>query len=233
VPPADRADVVIVHQDDHLAVVDKPAGLVVHSAPGHREETLVDVLRDILGGGEDAERPGIVHRLDKDTSGLMIVARTDDAHRALSLAIKDRRVDREYLALIQGAPRSRSGTIDAPLGRDFRAPERRAVGGRGSRDARTHFEVEERLGPLTLVRVRLETGRTHQIRAHFAAIGHPLVADSRYGGRRAHGLSRQFLHSAKLGFVHPETGERLRFESALPEDLRGGLEAARGGAVEG
>ena len=218
---------VIVHEDDHLAVIEKPAGLVVHGAPGHREETLVDVLGDLLGGGDDAERPGIVHRLDKDTSGLMIVARTDEAHRALSLAIKERRVEREYLALIQGVPRSRSGTIDAPLGRDFRAPERRAVGGRGSRDARTHFEVEERVGPLTLVRVRLETGRTHQIRAHFAAIGHPLVADSRYGGKRAHGLGRQFLHSAKLGFEHPRTGERLSFESALPADLAAALESSR------
>ena len=227
-PPADGAEVVVVHRDDHLAVIDKPAGLVVHSAPGHRSETLVDVLGDLLGGGGDAERPGIVHRLDKDTSGLMVVARTDEAHRALSRAIKERRVKREYLAMVHGSPRSRSGTIDAPLGRDFRAPERRAVGGRGSRDARTHFEVEEKLGPLTLVRVRLETGRTHQIRAHFAAIGHPLVADSRYGGKIEHGLQRQFLHSATLGFTHPVTGEELRFESALPPDLRAALDAARG-----
>jgi 23S rRNA pseudouridine1911/1915/1917 synthase len=227
VPPADDAAAAIVHKDDHLAVIEKPAGLVVHAAPGHHGETLVDVLGDLLGGGEDAERPGIVHRLDKDTSGLMIVARTDEAHRALSEAIKERHVSREYLALIQGAPRSRSGTIDAPLGRDFRAPERRAVGGRGSRDARTHFEVEERLGPLTLVRVRLETGRTHQIRAHFAAIGLPLVADSRYGGKKAHGLHRQFLHSAKLGFAHPKTGEEMSFASALPPDLAEALSAAR------
>jgi 23S rRNA pseudouridine1911/1915/1917 synthase len=229
VPPADGPGVAIVHSDDHLAVVDKPAGLVVHTAPGHRGETLVDVLGDLLGGGEDPERPGIVHRLDKDTSGLMIVARTDEAHRALSLAIKERHVKREYLALIQGAPRSRSGTIDAPLGRDFRAPERRAVGGRGSRDARTHFEVEERLGPLTLVRVRLETGRTHQIRAHFAAIGLPLAADSRYGGRPVGDLRRQFLHSARLGFAHPVTGSDLSFESRLPEDLTEALRVARGG----
>ena len=226
-PPAEQSGVAIVHSDDHLAVIEKPAGLVVHAAPGHHAETLVDVLGDLLGGGEDAERPGIVHRLDKDTSGLMIVARTDEAHRVLSDAIKERRVKREYLALVQGVPRSRSGTIDAPLGRDFRAPEKRAVGGRGSREARTHFEVEERLGPLTLVRVRLETGRTHQIRAHFAAIDLPVVADSRYGGRSAYGLSRQFLHSARLGFAHPVTGEELRFESALPGDLRGALEAAR------
>ncbi|MDQ2676876.1 MAG: RluA family pseudouridine synthase, partial [Actinomycetota bacterium] len=202
---------------------------VIHAAPGHRGETLVGVLGELLGGGDDPERPGIVHRLDKDTSGLMIVARTDAAHRALSLAIKERRVEREYLALVQGTPRSRSGTIDAPLGRDFRAPERRAVGGRGSREARTHFEVEEKLGPLTLVRVRLETGRTHQIRAHFAAIGLPLVADTRYGGRVLGELRRQFLHSAKLGFTHPVSGAALRFESPLPLDLRGALERARGG----
>ncbi len=230
VPQADDAGVVIVHSDDHLAVVEKPAGLVVHAAPGHHGETLVDVLGDLLGGGEDAERPGIVHRLDKDTSGLMIVARTDEAHRALSDAIKERHVKREYLAMVQGVPRSRSGTIDAPLGRDFRAPERRAVGGRGSRDARTHFEVEERLGPLTLVRVRLETGRTHQIRAHFAAIDLPLVADSRYGGRGAHGLKRQFLHSARLGFAHPVTGAELQLESDLPADLATALAAAKSSA---
>jgi len=226
-PSGAGAGVSVVHRDDHLAVIDKPAGLVVHAAPGHRGETLVDVLGDLLGGGEDSERPGIVHRLDKDTSGLMVVARTDEAHRVLSAQIKDRHVGREYLALIHGSPRSRSGTIDAPLGRDFRSPEKRAVGGRGSRDAKTHFEVEEKLGPVTLVRVRLETGRTHQIRAHFAAIGHPLVSDARYGGGALFGLGRQFLHSARLGFTHPAGDERLTFESALPGDLREALEVAR------
>ncbi|HYH62110.1 MAG TPA: RluA family pseudouridine synthase [Solirubrobacterales bacterium] len=226
--PADEAPrVQIVHRDEHLAVIDKPAGLVVHAAPGHHDKTLVDVLGELLGGGDDPERPGIVHRLDKDTSGLMLVARTDEAHRVLSLAIKERHVEREYLALIQGSPKSRSGTIDAPLGRDFRAPERRAVGGRGARDARTHFEVAKKLGAVTLVRVKLETGRTHQIRAHFAAIGHPVVADGRYGGKRQLGLGRQFLHSAELGFAHPATGETLRFESPLPGDLAEALEAAR------
>jgi len=228
VAPAEEPTVQIVHRDDHLAVVLKPAGLVVHAAPGHHGETLVEVLGELIGGGDDPERPGIVHRLDKDTSGLMLVARTEEAHRALALAIKERRVEREYLALIQGSPRSRSGTIDAPLGRDFKAPERRAVGGRGARDARTHFEVAEKLGPVSLVRVRLETGRTHQIRAHFAAIGHPVVADSRYGGRRQFGLGRQFLHSAELGFEHPVGGAALRFESALPPDLAEALEMARG-----
>jgi 23S rRNA pseudouridine1911/1915/1917 synthase len=159
----------------------------------------------------------------------MLVARTDEAHRALARAIKEREVRREYLALVSGRPRSRSGTIDAPLGRDYRAPERRAVGGRGARQARTHFEVVEPVGPDTLVRVRLETGRTHQIRAHFAAIGHPVVGDSRYGGARRHGLKRQFLHSARLGFRHPGTAEDLEFESELPDDLRDALERARDG----
>ena len=225
--PPEQPEVALVHVDAALAVVDKPAGLVVHEAPGHHDPTLVDVLGELLGGGEDPVRPGIVHRLDRDTSGLMVVARTDSAHRALAAAIKAREVRREYVALVAGRPRSRSGTIDAPLGRDFRAPERRAVGGRGSRQARTHFEVMEPAGPDTLVRVRLETGRTHQIRAHFAAIGHPLAGDARYGGAASHGLGRQFLHSAKLGFRHPESGEELEFESALPADLAAALARAR------
>jgi 23S rRNA pseudouridine1911/1915/1917 synthase len=212
--------------DEHLAVVDKPAGLVVHPAPGHRGETLVSVLADLLGGGEEG-RPGIVHRLDKDTSGLMIVARGDEAHRRLSDAIRRRDVARTYLALIEGRPRSRSGTIDAPLGRDHRAPEKRSVRGRGAREARTHFDVLEALPADTLVEARLETGRTHQIRAHFAAIGHPIAGDPRYGHAGRHGLDRQFLHSARLGFEHPFTGERLELESALPEDLVAALGRAR------
>ncbi len=217
----------LVLVDERLAVIDKPPGLVVHAAPGHRGETLVDVLGDLLGGGE-AERPGIVHRLDKDTSGLMIVARDADAHRRLAALIKAHEVERTYLALIEGRPKSRSGTIDAPLGRDHRAPEKRAVRGRGARDARTHFEAIETLAADTLVEARLETGRTHQIRAHFAAIGHPVAGDPRYGHAGRHGLERQFLHSARLGFVHPFSGERLELESPLPADLIAGLERARG-----
>lgn len=216
----------IVHADDRLAVIDKPAGLVVHPAPGHHGETLVSVLGEMLGGGE-AGRPGIVHRLDRDTSGLMLVARDDEAHRRLSAMIKSREVTRAYFALVEGKVRSRTGTIDAPLGRDHRAPERRAVRGRGSREARTHFTVLEVLPAETLVEARLETGRTHQIRAHFAAIGHPVAGDDRYGGHRRHGLERQFLHSARLGFTHPFTGEGLELESELPEDLAGALERAR------
>ncbi|HXV52990.1 MAG TPA: RluA family pseudouridine synthase [Solirubrobacterales bacterium] len=216
----------LVHVDDRLAVVDKPAGLVVHAAPGHRGETLVDALGELLGGGEPG-RPGIVHRLDKDTSGLLVVARDAEAHRRLSAMVKGRQLDRTYLALIEGRPRSRSGTIDAPLGRDHRAPEKRAVRGRGSRDARTHFTVVEPLPADTLVEARLETGRTHQIRVHFDAIGHPVAGDPRYGHAGRHGLERQFLHSARLGFAHPFTGERVEAESELPPDLAEALQRAR------
>jgi 23S rRNA pseudouridine1911/1915/1917 synthase len=216
----------IVHLDPRFAVVDKPAGLVVHPARGHRGPTLVSELGDLLGGGE-SQRPGIVHRLDRDTSGLMLVARDDEAHRRLSRMIADRDVARTYLALIEGRPASRAGTIDAPLGRDHRAPERRAVHGRGAREARTHFEVIEALPADSLVEVRLETGRTHQIRAHFAAIGHPVAGDARYGHAHRHGLERQFLHSARLDLDHPFTGEALRFESQLPGDLSAALSRAR------
>ena len=217
----------IVHADDWLAVVEKPPGLVVHTAPGHRGRTLVDELNDLLGGGKDPRRPGIVHRLDKDTSGLMLVARGDEAHRRLAADIRARRVERTYLALVEGRPRSRTGTIDAPLGRDFRAPVRRAVGGRAPRAARTHFTVVELLPRDSLAEARLETGRTHQVRAHFAAIGHPVAGDPQYGHAGRHGLRRQFLHSARLAFVHPFTRERLEFTSPLPDDLRTALERAR------
>ena len=220
-------DARIAHVDESLAVVDKPAGLIVHRAPGHHGETLVDVLGGLLAGGE-AERPGIVHRLDRDTSGLMLVARSEEAHRKLASMIKAHQVERRYLALVEGLPSSRTGTIDAPLGRDYRAPERRSVRGRGARAARTHFEVVEALPADTLVEARLETGRTHQIRAHFAAIGHPVAGDPRYGSAGRHGLDRQFLHSARLAFDHPFTGERLEFASDLPEDLVRALETARG-----
>jgi 23S rRNA pseudouridine1911/1915/1917 synthase len=217
----------IVHEDERLAVIEKPAGLVVHPARGHRGETLVGLLGDLLGGGEPA-RPGIVHRLDKDTSGLMIVARDADAHRRLSALVAAHAVRREYLALVEGRPRSRQGTIDAPLGRDYRAPERRAVGGRSPRQARTHFRVLEALPQDSLLEVRLETGRTHQVRVHLASIGHPVAGDPRYGHAGRHGLGRQFLHSARLGFRHPFTQRELRFESALPDDLAQALERARG-----
>jgi 23S rRNA pseudouridine1911/1915/1917 synthase len=224
---SDRA--LVVHLDPRFAVIDKPAGLVVHPAPGHRAPTLVDELGDLLGGGGEPGRPGIVHRLDKDTSGLMLVARDDEAHRRLAAMIKRRKVGRVYLALIEGRPASRSGTIDAPLGRDHRAPQRRAVRGRGAREARTHFQVVEVLPADSLVEARLETGRTHQIRAHFAAIGHPVAGDPRYGHVRRHGLERQFLHSARIELEHPFGGKALRFESELPDDLVAALGRARAG----
>ena len=224
-------EVRIVHSDERLAVVDKPAGLVVHAAPGVRGPTLVDVLGDLLGGGA-RERPGIVHRLDKDTSGLLVVARDAEAHRRLSAMVKEREIRRTYLALVTERPRSRSGTIDAPLGRDFRTPEKRAVGGRGRREARTHFSVVEALPGASLLEVRLETGRTHQIRVHLASIGCPIAGDERYGraAARRFGLARQFLHSSRLGFAHPFTGAELDLHSSLPPDLESALERARSAA---
>ncbi|HEY1237131.1 MAG TPA: RluA family pseudouridine synthase [Solirubrobacterales bacterium] len=221
-PEAER---LIVHLDDDFAVIEKPAGLVVHSAPSHRGETLVDLLKGIAGGGEGG-RPGIVHRLDKNTSGLMLVARSEAAHGALAAAVKRREVVREYTALIEGHLDSRTGTIDAPLGRHRRQRTKRAVKGTGSRDARTHFEVIQTLPADTLVHARLETGRTHQIRVHFAAIGHPVAGDPEYGSAGRHGLERQFLHASRLEFTHPVTGERLEFTSDLPADLKAALKRA-------
>jgi 23S rRNA pseudouridine1911/1915/1917 synthase len=223
-PEAER---LIVHLDDDLAVIEKPAGLVVHTAPSHRGETLVDLMEGIAGGGEGG-RPGIVHRLDKGTSGLMLVARNDETHKALSAAVKRREVVREYTALVEGHLGSRTGTIDAPLGRHRRRRTRMAVRGTASREARTHFEVIENLPADTLVHARLETGRTHQIRVHFAAIDHPVAGDPEYGTRGRPGLERQFLHASRLEFRHPRTEELLSFTSELPDDLRAALERARG-----
>jgi 23S rRNA pseudouridine1911/1915/1917 synthase len=217
----------IVHLDDALAVIEKPPGLVVHPAPSHHGPTLVDALAEILGGGDDEERPGIVHRLDKDTSGLLVVGRTDAAHAALQRQVKDRKVKRIYLALAHGRLASRTGTIDAPIGRSPRRRHRMAVAGAASREARTHFTVLEQLGAETYLEARLETGRTHQIRAHFAAIGHPLAGDATYGGKRKYGLERQFLHAHRLAFAHPVTDQAMSFESPLPGDLVAALEAAR------
>ena len=217
----------VIHLDEQIAVVDKPAGLVVHRAPSHRGPTLVDQLADILGGGEP-ERPGIVHRLDKDTSGLLVVTRTEQAQRAMAAQVAAREVERTYLALARGRLESRTGTIDAPIGRERRTRTRMAVSGAGAREARTHFRVLELLPSDSYLQVQLETGRTHQIRAHFAAIGHPLAGDSAYGERKRHGLRRQFLHAHRLAFAHPASGERLEFESALPNELSAALDRARG-----
>ena len=217
----------VVHLDEALAVVDKPAGLVVHPAPSHRGPTLVSELEGLLGGGTEPDRPGIVHRLDKGTSGLLVVARTDEAHAALQAQVGRREVERAYLALAGGRLSSRTGTIDAPIGRATRQRHRMAVAGAASREARTHFTVRELLAEESFLEARLETGRTHQIRAHFAAIGHPLTGDATYGGADRYGLERQFLHAHRLAFAHPVTGERMSFTSDLPEDLAAALEAAR------
>jgi 23S rRNA pseudouridine1911/1915/1917 synthase len=217
----------IVHLDDSLAVVDKPAGLVVHPAPSHRGSTLVDELGEILGGGADAERPGIVHRLDKETSGLLVVARDDAAHAALQEQVRRREVERVYLALTGGRLTSRTGTIDAPIGRASRQRTRMAVSGAASRQARTHFEVLELLSAETYLEATLETGRTHQIRAHFASIGHPLLGDRTYGGAEKYGLGRQFLHAHRLAFAHPVSGEAMSFRSELPAELAAALDSAR------
>jgi len=217
----------VVHLDEHLAVVDKPAGLVVHPAPSHRGPTMVDELVEILGGGADPERPGIVHRLDRGTSGLLVVARDEATHAALQRLVRERAVERAYLALAGGRLAARTGTIDAPVGRASRRRHRMAVAGASSRQARTHFEVLELLPAETYLEAKLETGRTHQIRAHFAAIGHPLVGDTTYGGAEKYGLGRQFLHAHRLAFAHPAGGEAMSFESELPNDLAAALAAAR------
>jgi 23S rRNA pseudouridine1911/1915/1917 synthase len=218
----------LVHLDEDLAVVDKPAGLVVHPAPSHRGRTLVDELGELLAGGDDPTRPGIVHRLDKGTSGLMLVARGQDAHAALQEQVRRREIERAYLALAQGRLDSRTGTIDAPIGRASRQRHRMAVSGAASRQARTHFTVLELLERETYLEARLETGRTHQIRAHFAAIRHPLVGDPTYGGEGRYGLTRPFLHSHRIAFTHPGSGERMEFDSELPADLAAALREARG-----
>ncbi len=235
----------IIYEDDALIVIDKPAGLVVHPAAGHETGTLVNALiahcGESLSGIGGVRRPGIVHRLDKDTSGLLVVAKTDQAHKGLSEQFaahgRDGRLERAYLALVWGAPERRHGTVDAPIGRHATAREKMSVARRaGARQAITHYDVEERFGAppyASLLRCRLETGRTHQIRVHMAHIGHPLLGDETYGkGFKASigklpekarialkSLSRQALHAAVLGFEHPVSGEPMHFESAPPGNL--------------
>jgi 23S rRNA pseudouridine1911/1915/1917 synthase len=218
----------IPYEDEHLLVVDKPAGIVVHPAPGHGEGTLVHgLLAYDVEGGEEPERPGIVHRLDRDTSGLLVVARATEAHRLLQDLVRRREVTREYLALVVGKPRSRRGTIDAPIGRDRHDGQRHSLDTETPRDAVTHFEIVELLPRHALLRVTLETGRTHQIRVHLAAIGLPVAGDPVYGRPGELGLERQFLHAARLAFEHPVTGEPVDVASPLPADLQAALDAAR------
>ena len=223
--PAD-VGLTIAYEDDHLLVVDKPAGVVVHPSAGHAEGTLVHgVLEHGAAGGEE-ERPGIVHRLDRDTSGLLVVARSPEAHARLKQLVQKHEVEREYLALVRGRPRSRAGRIEAPIGRDRRDPTRQSLDTDRPRNAVTHFELVELFGDYALLRIRLETGRTHQIRVHLAAIGLPVVGDPVYGAPNP-ALGRQFLHAARLAFTHPFTGERMEVESPLPAELGRYLEGLR------
>jgi 23S rRNA pseudouridine1911/1915/1917 synthase len=227
-PGAASPPYTIVFQDEHLLVVDKAPGVVVHPARGHHEDTLAQMLAPLLSGqvGAQEQRRGVVHRLDRDTSGLLVLARTDEAHRRLQTALAGRRIEREYLALVEGRPPARSGTIEAPIGRDPRVRTRMAVGGASPREARTHFTLARALAGTSLLKLRLETGRTHQIRVHLRAIGHPVCGDPEYGTPGLLGLERQFLHATRLAFEHPLTGERVDLDSPLPMDLRAALTLA-------
>ena len=235
-PPAARPselepeemDLVVPYEDEHLLVVDKPVGLVVHPAAGHHTGTLVHgLLAYDVEGGDEAERPGIVHRLDRDTSGLLVVARSPEAHRRLEEMVRRRELTREYVALVVGRPRSWRGTIDAPIGRDRHDALRHSLDTDSPRAAVTHFEVAELLGDHALLRVTLETGRTHQIRVHLAAIDLPVAGDRTYGRAGDLGLERQFLHAARLAFEHPFTGEAVDVSSPLPPDLEESLATLR------
>jgi 23S rRNA pseudouridine1911/1915/1917 synthase len=216
----------VAFEDEHLLVVDKPAGVVVHPARGNREGTLAQALEGRAAGGEDPFRAGIVHRLDKDTSGLLVVAKSEDVHRALKAALQAREITREYVALVDGRPPARTGTIDAPIGRDRRVRTRMGTETDEPKAAVTHFTLERALPRHSLLTVRLETGRTHQIRVHLQAIGHPVAGDPEYGRPGELGLTRQFLHAARLAFAHPVTGAPVDVRSPLPADLETALAAA-------
>ena len=233
VPARSPAAFQIAYEDEHLLVVDKPAGVVVHPARGHWTGTLAQALADRGAEGGEPWRAGIVHRLDRDTSGLLVVAKRDDAHRELKRMLADRRLHREYLALVDGHPEARTGTIDAPIGRHRRDRVLMSIDTDEPREARTHFEIERLLPASALIRVVLETGRTHQIRVHMAAIGHPVSGDPQYGRAGEYGLERQFLHAARLTFEHPVTGEPVEAVSALPSDLVVALGQAEAGTGAG
>jgi 23S rRNA pseudouridine1911/1915/1917 synthase len=231
----------VLHEDVDIVVIDKPAGLVVHPAAGHADQTLVNALlfhvKDLSGVGGEL-RPGIVHRLDKDTSGVMVIAKHDAAHRKLTANWNSERVRKEYLALVYGTPASDRGTVDAPIGRDPRDRKRMAVVPEGRR-AITDYEVAERVRYASLLRCRLRTGRTHQIRVHLKHLGHPIVGDPVYSGPQWRGipdkrvqkalssLERQMLHAAKITFEHPSSGVAMTFEAPLPADFRAVLEVLR------
>lgn len=231
----------IIYEDQDLVIIDKPPGLVVHPAAGHADETLVNALlfhiSDLSGIGGEI-RPGIVHRLDKDTSGVMIIAKNDEAHRKLTAAWGSDRVRKEYLALVYGTPSAPRGTIDAPIGRDPRDRKRMAIVP-GGRAAVTDYEVLERFRGASLLRCVLRTGRTHQIRVHLKHLGHPIVGDPVYSGPQWRGIpdkqlqkalasiERQALHAAKISFDHPRSGERMTFEAPVPQDMAALLEVLR------
>jgi 23S rRNA pseudouridine1911/1915/1917 synthase len=221
----------VVYEDSDVIVVNKPRGLVVHPAPGHYSGTLVNALlhhcRD-LSGINGVLRPGIVHRIDKDTSGLIMAAKNDKAHVSLANQLKAHTVNRKYIALVHGNIQHENGTIDAPIGRDAHDRKMYTVTEKNSKHAVTHFLVLERFGDCTLVELKLETGRTHQIRVHMKFIGHPLVGDPMYGkSKGAMTMEGQALHAAVLGFVHPRTGESLQFTASLPEDMQQLLQTLR------
>jgi 23S rRNA pseudouridine1911/1915/1917 synthase len=220
----------VAYEDEHLLVVDKPAGVVVHPSAGHDHGTVVHgLLAREIEGGEEPERPGIVHRLDRDTSGLLVVARSDEAHRRLQRLLRRRKLVREYLVLVRGRPLSRAGRVEAPIGRDRHDPTRHSLDTATPREAATTFEVLELLPRHTLLRVGLETGRTHQIRVHLAAVDLLVAGDPTYGAPGDLGLERQFLHAARLAVPHPFTGDEVDVSSPLPADLAGALDMARTG----
>jgi 23S rRNA pseudouridine1911/1915/1917 synthase len=221
---AEEVPLRVVYEDDWLLVVDKPAGVVVHPAPGHEHGTLAHGLVDRGARGGHGRRPGIVHRLDKETSGLLIVARRDEAYHRLVAALARREVSRVYLALLTGSLAQDEGTVDAPIGRHVRDRKRMSVHTTQPRPAVTHFTVLSRASGYTLAEVRLETGRTHQIRVHMAALGHPVAGDVTYSRLgRPPGLTRHFLHAARLSFAHPEDGRPMAFAAPLPAELAGFL----------
>lgn len=237
VPESSEADIApepipldVVYEDRDVIVVNKPRGMVVHPAPGHYSGTLVNALMHHctdLSGINGVLRPGIVHRIDKDTTGLLMAAKNDLAHMSLAEQLKEHSVTRKYIALVHGNLPHDAGTIDAPIGRDASDRKMFAVTDRGSKPAVTHFAVLERLGDYTLVELQLETGRTHQIRVHMKYIGHPLAGDPVYGRSKTVDLNGQALHAAVLGFTHPRTGDRLQFEAPLPADMERVLDALR------
>lgn len=212
----------IIYEDESLLVINKPKGMVVHPAPGHPDGTVVNAVmfhcgHELSGIGGQL-RPGIVHRIDKDTSGLLLVAKNDEAHAALAAQLKDRSLSRVYEAIVLGRVRDDEGRIDAPIGRSLRDRKKMAVGGAAARQAATRYEVVARYNGYTHVRCHLETGRTHQIRVHMAHIGHPVAGDEVYGrGREKTGLDGQCLHAGRIKFIHPRTGERMEFSCPLPD----------------